>query len=153
MSDLRLNAYLPYRLSVAANAVSELIARAYQARFGLTIPQWRLIAVLGENGPSTPQVLCALTVMDKVTVSRAAAGLIQRGLVTRSPNTADRRSHHLDLTPIGRGLYDEVAPLALAHERRLLEGFSPDERELIHGLLRRLEVAAKALGGQPRGAI
>ena len=113
---LRLEAYLPYRLSVAANAVSELIARAYRTRFGLTIPQWRLIAVLGEDGPLTQQALCARTVMDKVTVSRAAAGLARRGLTARMANEADGRSHRLDLTAEGRALYAEVAPTALAYQ-------------------------------------
>ena len=70
-SALRLDGYLPYRLSVASNAVSRLIARAYEDRFGLTIPQWRLIAVLAEDGPLTQQAIGSRTVMDKVTVSRA----------------------------------------------------------------------------------
>jgi DNA-binding MarR family transcriptional regulator len=143
MNDLKLDAYLPYRLSVAANAVSELIARAYRARFGLTIPQWRLIAVLGEEGPLTQQALCARTVMDKVTVSRAAAGLGGRGLVDQTPNAKDGRSHHLGLTSTGRSLYDEIAPLALAYERELLESFSAADRRVMHDLLRRLELAAQ----------
>ena len=75
---LRLQDYLPYRLSVAANAVSNLIARAYEDRFDLKIPQWRLIAVLADEGPLTPQVLCERTIMDKVTVTRAAQGLLER---------------------------------------------------------------------------
>ena len=83
---LRLADYLPYRLSVAANAVSQLIARAYEDRFGLKIPEWRLIAVLADEGPLTPQALCARTVMDKVTVTRAAQGLATRHLIKREPN-------------------------------------------------------------------
>lgn len=144
-SALRLDDYLPYRLSVAANAVSELIARAYQARFGLSIPQWRVIAVLGEDGPLTQQAVCARTVMDKVTVSRAAAALGERGLVSRTPNEADGRSHRLALTAEGRALYAEVSPSALAYEAQLLEAFSPFERQAAHSLLRRLEAAATAL--------
>jgi DNA-binding MarR family transcriptional regulator len=145
VSDLRLDAYLPYRLSVAANAVSELIARAYKDRFGLTVPQWRLVAVLGEAGPMTPQALAARTIMDKVTVSRAAAGLCERRLARRAPNRADGRSHRLSLTPAGRALYDEVAPAALGYERQLLEGFTEAERAAAHALLRRLQAAALAL--------
>jgi DNA-binding MarR family transcriptional regulator len=143
--ELRLDDYLPYRLSVAANAVSDLIARAYQARFGLSVPQWRLIAVLGEDGPSTQQALCARTVMDKVTVSRAAAALTERGLISRTPNEADGRSHRLALTGEGEALYADVAPSALAYEARLLEAFSPFELQTARGLLRRLEAAAMAL--------
>jgi DNA-binding MarR family transcriptional regulator len=143
---LRLDDYLPYRLSAAANAVSELIARAYQSRFGLTIPQWRVIAVLGEAGPLIPQAICARTVMDKVTISRAAAGLVQRGLVERMPHEADGRSHHLVLTTAGRDLYAEVAPLALDYEAALLAAFSGAEQQALHDLLRRIEITAAGLG-------
>src|SRR5581483_4599033 len=119
--SLKLDAYLPYRLSVASNAVSRLIARAYEDRFGLTIPQWRLIAVLGEHGPLTQQEIAARTVMDKVTVSRATQGLVKRHLVERAPHGADGRSHHLTLSKSGEQLYSEVAPVALEYEARLLE--------------------------------
>jgi DNA-binding MarR family transcriptional regulator len=144
-AGLTLDDYLPYRLSVAANAVSDLIASAYRARFGLTIPQWRLVAVLGEDGPSAQQALCARTRMDKVTVSRASAALAERGLVSRSPNETDGRSHRLRLTREGQTLYAEVAPSALAYEARLLEAFDPAELSAAHDLLRRLELAATAL--------
>ena len=105
-SALRLDGYLPYRLSVASNAVSRLIARAYEDRFGLTIPQWRLIAVLAEDGPLTQQAIGARTVMDKVTVSRATQGLVKRRLVQRAPHDADGRSHHLALGT--NDIYDTV---------------------------------------------
>ena len=142
---LRLDDYLPYRLSVTANAVSDLIASAYQSRFGLSIPQWRLMAVLGEDGPMTPQALCARTVMDKVTVSRAAAALHERKLVEREPNATDGRSHRVGLTVSGAALYADIAPLALAYEARLLEAFTPFERRTVQSLLRRLQDAAVAL--------
>src|SRR5262249_62319158 len=104
---LRLDAYLPYRLSVASNAVSGLIARAYQDRFGLTVPQWRLICVLSEDGGLTQGQIVARTVMDKVTGSRAAQGLLKRHLVLRSDHHADDRSHVLALTQAGARLYDQ----------------------------------------------
>ena len=141
---LRLDDFLPYRLSVAANAVSDVIAGSYQSRFGLSIPQWRLMAVLGEDGPMTPQALGARTVMDKVTVSRAAAALHERRLVERAPNAADGRSHRLGLTRTGLELYAQIAPLALAHEARLLVTFTPFERATMQNLLRRLQDAAGA---------
>jgi DNA-binding MarR family transcriptional regulator len=113
-AQLRLQDYLPYRLSVASNAVSRLIARAYEERFGLKIPQWRLIAVLADEGPLTPQALCGRTIMDKVTVMRAAQRLLQRRLLRRLPNRQDRRSHRLALTRSGARLYRQIVPLALA---------------------------------------
>ena len=99
---------------MASNAVSGLIARAYEDRFGLTVPQWRLICVLAEDGGLTQVQIVARTVMDKVTVSRAAQGLVRRRLVARAENKTDGRSHMLALTPEGRGLHAEIAPLALA---------------------------------------
>jgi DNA-binding MarR family transcriptional regulator len=140
---LRLQDYLPYRLSVAANAVSRLIARAYERRFGLKIPQWRVLAVLADEGPQTQQSLCGRTVMDKVSVMRAARGLARRGLVRRLPNRTDRRSHRLALTASGQRIYRDIVPLALAHEARLLRGLQRREVAQLDRLLRRLEQTAQ----------
>src|SRR5476651_31450 len=116
---LRLQEYLPYRLSVAANAVSRLIARAYERQFGLKNPQWRLLAVLADEGPLTQQTLCGRTIMDKVTVMRAAQGLLRRRLDRRLPNADDGRSHRLMMTASGRRLYQRIVPLALAYQNQL----------------------------------
>lgn len=145
--DLRLDAYLPYRLSVASNAVSGLIARAYQDRFGLTVPQWRVICVLAEDGGLTQGQIVARTVMDKVTVSRAAQGLLNRHLVARSDHHADGRSHVLALSAEGAGLHAEIAPLALAYEAALISGLAPEEVSLLKRLLHRLQSAAGQLAG------
>ena len=145
--QLELDAYLPYRLSVASNAVSGLIARAYQDRFGLSVPQWRLICVLAEDGGLTQGQLVARTVMDKVTVSRAAQGLLTRHLVGRSDHHADGRSHVLTLTAAGASLYAEISPLALAYEAALIAGLAPDEVALLKRLLTRLQSAAGHLAG------
>ena len=147
--ELRLDAYLPYRLSTAASAVTSLIARAYQDRFNLTIPQWRLMSVLAEDGPSTEAELVARTVMDKGIVAEAANGLERRDLVSRGPN-----GDAVALTPSGTGLYGEIAPLALAYEAALIAGLAPDEVKLLKRLLARLQSAAGQLAGdtdQPRG--
>ena len=146
-SALRLDGYLPYRLSVASNAVSRLIARAYEDRFGLTIPQWRLIAVLAEDGALTQQAIGARTVMDKVTVSRATQGLVKRRLVQRVPHDADGRSHHLALSKAGERLYREISPVALEYEARLLQQFDPAAVEELKRVLRHLESAAEVLSG------
>jgi DNA-binding MarR family transcriptional regulator len=139
---LRLQDYLPYRLSVAANAVSQLIARAYKEQFGLTVPQWRLIAVLADAGPLTQQALCGRTVMDKVTVMRAAHGLVHRRLVKRLPNPRDSRSHRLILTASGGELYNKIVPLALKYESQLVAGIKASEIARLDRLLRHIERAA-----------
>ncbi|MBW8811976.1 MAG: winged helix-turn-helix transcriptional regulator [Caulobacterales bacterium] len=147
-AQLRLDAYLPYRLSVASNAVSGLIARAYEDRFGLSVPQWRLICVLAEDGGLTQAKIVARTVMDKVTVSRAAQGLVKRRLVGRAQNKADGRSHVLALTAEGRRLHAEIAPLALAYEAALIAGLAPEDVTLLKRLLSRLQAAAGQLAGE-----
>lgn len=139
---LRLDRFLPYRLSIASNLVSDRIARTYRARFGLSVPEWRLVAVVAEDGPITPAALVVRTAMDKVTVSRAAAALVARRLLARTPHPADRRSHLLGLTAAGRDLYAAIAPQALALERALFAGFTPDEQAALAAMLRRLEEAA-----------
>lgn len=143
--SLKLGDFLPYRLSIASNRVSGAIATAYQALFGLRIPEWRLIAVIAEGGDMTQQAICRVTRMDKVTVSRAAIALVDRGLARRSPNADDQRSHHLSLTDAGRTLYDDVAPKALAIEQQIFAGFDRDELARLREMLDRLEAAAATL--------
>jgi DNA-binding MarR family transcriptional regulator len=147
-SPLRLDDFLPYRLSIASNRVSGAIATAYQALFGLRIPEWRLIAVLAEGGEMTQQAIGVVTRMDKVTVSRAAVALVDRGLAQRRPNPDDQRSHHLSLSAEGRTLYEAVAPKALALERQIFAGFEAGELAQLRTMLERLEAAAAALDGE-----
>ncbi len=141
---LRLERFLPYRLSVASNAVSGRIAAVYRARFGLSIPEWRMVAVIAERGEPVQADLVAATAMDKMTVSRAVAALVARGLVRRSTSAHDRRTSRLSLTAEGRRLYNEVAPLALALEAELLAPFSADERAQLFEMLERLQAQACA---------
>jgi DNA-binding MarR family transcriptional regulator len=138
---LILGAFLPYRLSVAANAVSDRIAEVYRARFGLRIPEWRVLAVVAE-GAATQAELVEATAMDKMTVSRAAKALVARGLLERT-RAADRRTLALTLTAEGARLHAEVAPLALAIEAELLRDFSPSERAALLAMLRRLAACAR----------
>jgi len=91
----------------------------------------------------TPQDIGQAGELDKITVSRAAAALIERGLVMQRRNPGDGRSHFLSLTSDGRALYTEIAPAALAMEAELLSGFSADERATLEALLRRIETAAQ----------
>ena len=142
---LRLHEYLPYRLSVAANAVSRLIARAYESKFALRIPQWRLIAVLADEGPLTQQALCGRTIMDKVTVMRAAQSLLRRRLIKRVPNALDRRSHRLVMTAAGYRLYEQIVPMALEYQTRLLTGIDRADLVRLERMLKRLEKSAIAL--------
>jgi DNA-binding MarR family transcriptional regulator len=145
MPSLKLDQFLPYRLSIASNRVSSAIATAYQALFGLRIPEWRLIAVIAESDGLTQQALGAATRMDKVTVSRAAIALVDRGLVERRPNPDDQRSHLLSLTAAGQTLYESVAPKALELEAKIFAGFSAGEIATFRAMLERLEASAAPL--------
>jgi len=145
----RLADFLPYLLSVTSNAVSGRVADAYRARFGLRIPEWRVMAVLGDSGALTQRELTSATLMDKVAVNRACKALEDRGLAARIANERDGRSHHLELTEEGREMHGRIMPLALEMEARLFESFSEAEREAFGTLLARLRAAAGAL--YPKG--
>jgi len=139
---LVLDDFLPYRLSVASNLVSDAIARAYKTLFGLSIPEWRLIAVIAEHDGITQQSIGARTGMDKVTVSRAAIALVERRLITRAPNATDRRSHLLILSEDGARLYADVAPKALELEARIFGGFDRKRLTDFTAMLREIEAIA-----------
>jgi DNA-binding MarR family transcriptional regulator len=147
----RLADFLPYLLSVTSNAVSSRVAEAYRARFGLRIPEWRVMAVLGDSGARTQRDLTSATLMDKVAVNRACKALEDRGLAQRIANARDGRSHHLELTEEGRAMHGRIMPLALGMERQLFESFSGTEREDFARFLTRLREASTGLGGEPIG--
>lgn len=135
---LELERFLPYRLSVLSNRVSQTIAATYVTRFGLAVTEWRVIAVLGRYPDLSANGVAERTAMDKVAVSRAVARLLQRGLLQRETHGDDRRRSVLALSEAGYRIYDEVAPLALECERRLLAHLDPEEREKLDALIDRL---------------
>ena len=135
---LDLEHFLPYRLSVLSNTVSQAIAREYAARFQLSITEWRVIAVLGRYDGSSAREVAERTATDKVAISRAVASLVRRGRVRRTLAHHDKRRSVLRLTPKGWKIYDEVAPRALEHERRLLAHLDIQEREWLGRILDKL---------------
>lgn len=149
---LDLEHFLPYRLSVLSNTVSSALAGAYARRFGLTIPQWRVIAVLARSPGLSAAGVAERTAMDKVAVSRAVTGLVRAGRVRRALAAADRRRSVLSLTARGMLVYGHIIPLALAYERRLLAELSPAEQLQFDALLSRLQKRSCLLGpaGGPR---
>lgn len=117
---LRLEEFLPHRLNVLSSLVSQALTRVY-GRYGIGIPEWRVLVTLGENGVLTGKVVGAQTHMHKTKVSRAVAQLEERKFLTRRANRADLRELFLSLTPAGRAVYEELAPSALAFMDRLAE--------------------------------
>ena len=135
---LDLEHFLPYRLSVLSNRISQAIATRYAQRFGIGVTEWRVVAVLGRYPDLSAGEVAARTAMDKVAVSRAVARLLERGLVQRDTHGDDRRRSVLALSRSGQRIYDDIAPLALDLERRLLSRLDRDERAALDALLDKL---------------
>ena len=143
---LDLDGFVPYRLSVLSNRVSSAIARHYSERFGLSIPEWRVMAVLGGTPGLSAREVAHRTAMDKVQVSRAVASLMRARRVARSGDAKDGRITRLSLTRQGRAIYDEIVPLALHLEELFLSALSADERRSFEALLAKLSRQARLLG-------
>jgi DNA-binding MarR family transcriptional regulator len=138
-AQLDLEHFLPYRLSVLSNRVSSAIARVYVERFALGVTEWRVMAVLGRYPGLSANEVAQRTAMDKVAVSRAVARLVEAGRLEREVHEDDRRRSVLRLSDAGYRIHDEVAPLAIGFEHRLLDGMDTTERELLFRLLDRLD--------------
>jgi DNA-binding MarR family transcriptional regulator len=143
---LDLAQFLPYRLSVASNRISGAIAGAYSKRFDLTIPEWRVMAVLGGAEGLSAGEVAQRTAMDKVQVSRAIGRLVATKRVARVADTDDARVTRLSLSARGRAIYDEIAPLALSLEDVLLGALTPSERVSLDKILTKLTRQASLLG-------
>jgi DNA-binding MarR family transcriptional regulator len=142
---LILERFLPYRLSILSNRVSRAIAARYAKAFDLTIPEWRIIAVLGRRPGLTAKEVAEATEMDKVAVSRAVAKLVVAKRVSADVHDGDGRAQSLTLTPQGEALHARIAPIALSAERRLLASLGARERLQLDALVDRLLDAARDL--------
>ena len=144
---LKLEDFLPHRLNVLSSLVSQALTSVY-GRYGIGIPEWRVLVTLGENGVMTGKAVGAHTHMHKTKVSRAVAQLEQRKLVSRRTNRADMRESFLSLTPAGRTIYEEVAPRALEFTQRLAEVVSPADRAAFDRAVRLLTKRSGDLVGE-----
>ena len=118
--SLDLNHFLPYQINVLAARLSRGLAQIYQQRFGITIPEWRVIAHLAREDAISVRDIAARVDMDKPKITRAAQRLELAGLVSKKTDAQDRRLVMLALTAKGRRLYSQIEPLALAYERDML---------------------------------
>lgn len=135
---LELEHFVPYRLSILSNTVSQSIARDYQQRFNLSTTEWRVMAVLARFPALSARHVAERTAMDKVAVSRALARLVEAGRVSRDTHDDDKRRSVLNLTEAGWAIHDTVAPLAREHERDLLARLNPDEQAMLTRILDKL---------------
>lgn len=144
---LRLEGFLPYRLNVLAETVSLALSRLYADRHGISVPEWRIVATLGQYQRMTAAEIGRHSRMHKTKVSRAVATLEDKRLVARETNPADMREAFLELTVEGRALYDGLVPLARGYVSDLTRELSPDERDSLDSLLTKLTDKAGALAG------
>jgi DNA-binding MarR family transcriptional regulator len=142
---INLEQFLPFRISVLSNRVSANIAKVYGDRYGIAIPEWRVITLLALYPGSSASEVSDRSAMDKVAVSRAVARLRERGFIRRETHGDDRRRSMLALSPAGRQVYETAAPLVNAMEERLMSVLSDEERKVLETLIDRL-----ARDGLPR---
>jgi DNA-binding MarR family transcriptional regulator len=150
-APLKLEDFLPYRLNVVASLTSQALSRIYADRYGIGVPEWRVLVTLGQYGEMTGKQIGAHSHMHKTKVSRAVALLEARNLLVRRLNRADLREAFLSLTPAGRAIYEDLAPIALAFAKRLSEVVDPADRAAFERALKRLtersaKLAAEAIG-------
>jgi DNA-binding MarR family transcriptional regulator len=144
-APLKLDTFLPYRLNVVASLVSQALSRIYANRYGLGVPEWRILVTLGEFETMTAKAIGAHSYMHKTKVSRAVTALERRKLVVRRANNADRREAFLSLTAAGRAVYHDLAPGALDFARRLLETVEPVDRAAFERAIDRLTESSRML--------
>ena len=144
--ELILEEFLPYRLAITSHTVSTNIARIYEKRFGVSIPEWRVIAILGRYPGLSAVDVAERTLMDKVAVSRAVTKLIKNGRIDREFADADRRRSILNLSDEGWKVHNEIAPLALEFEQELLQDISREDYEKFNSILEQLLEKASQLG-------
>lgn len=137
-APLKLDQFLPYKLNVCSNQVSQALSRIYADRYKIGVPEWRVLVTLGEFGMMTAKAIGNHSCMHKTKVSRAVALLERRKLVVRRANRADLREAFLSLTPAGRDIYNELAPIALEFADQLLSVVDPADRAALDRALKKL---------------
>jgi DNA-binding MarR family transcriptional regulator len=135
---LKLEEFLPYRLNVCAALVSQSLSRIYAERYKIGVPEWRVLVTLGQFGNMTAKAIGGHSHMHKTKVSRAVALLERRKLVTRRANRDDMREAFLSLTPAGRDIYSELAPIALDFVRQLMDTVDAADRAALDRALKKL---------------
>jgi DNA-binding MarR family transcriptional regulator len=139
-SRLDLLRFMPFRLNRLSAEMSAALSEEYQARYGLDIPEWRVLATLGfRNDACSAQYISDCTRTHKSTISRAVTALIERQIVERVENAEDRREFRLRLTRKGRTLYEELIPRLLRKEQEILSCLSVQERKVFATLLGKVE--------------
>lgn len=137
-SILKLEHFLPYKLSALSNKISRIIAKTYKDKFALSVTEWRIMAVLGEFPGSSADEVSLKTQVEKSLISRSLHKLLKRHLIERAVDETDRRRQNLTLTEAGQDVYSQIVPVSYKYESLLTECLSDKEREQLDKLLNRL---------------
>jgi DNA-binding MarR family transcriptional regulator len=148
MAKLELEQFLPYRLNRIAAAISQEFRSVYGPHHDLTIPEWRVLATLGQFEAMSAKAIGRHSAMHKTKVSRAVRALEERRWLKRRPSEEDRREEILTLTAHGESAYRQIVPKALAFERRMLDQLGPEAGPLLNALERLEEIAGGARNDQ-----
>ena len=141
-----LEGFIPFRLNQAAERVSLDFAKLYRKAYGMTRPQWRTLANLGQHGRLTARQICDLSMQHKTKVSRAVAALEKRGWLKRESDENDRRVEHLELTRAGRAIHAELAPFAREYENAVIAEMGMEDWQALERGLTRLEICLRLRG-------
>lgn len=137
---LDLDTFLPFELAVIANRVSYMVGKIFDEKYGLQIPDWRILVTLERDGRLAPNQIVEKTSMDKARVSRAQRRLSDMGLVTVVDNPNDGRRKMLGLSSKGRAMCEEIVPEAIRREQWLMDALTPAEQVALHSILSKLHV-------------
>ena len=143
--SLELDRFLPYRLVSLSQRISQALSSIYREEFGVSVPEWRILANLAEKGELSPSEIAAQTSMDRARVTRGIKDLRAKRCLLKRSDPADQRGYRLRLSPAGEALYRKIVPLALAWERKLLGSLAEGEHR---ALMRALDTLARHLEQQ-----
>ncbi|NKB38451.1 MAG: MarR family transcriptional regulator [Gammaproteobacteria bacterium] len=150
VKPLKLENFLPYRLSLLSNTISSNIAAVYHDKFKLGMAEWRIMAILAEYPGISADEVCQRTQIEKSVVSRAVARLLARHFLERNIDNTDKRRSRLQLSKTGMSVYVEVMPVAKSFERKLLAALDTDEQKLLKQLLDKLTDKAMSMKNMTR---
>lgn len=146
-ATMELDEFLPYRLAVLAEEVSRSFSQIYAARFGISVAEWRVVALMGQRAPVTAKLIVEHSTMHKTKVSRAVAALEKRGYLERDPNPDDMRESFLKLTPSGQRMYSDLVPQAQAFNAMLQDTLTADQKEAFDVIVAKLTNCSRSFCG------
>lgn len=144
-TSLQLEHYLPYRFNQLADQISSNLTAIFSSEFGVSLSEWRILALLGQQRTMISTNISQRTKMDKAKVSRAVHKLDKEGFLHRERDEQDHRVSHLSLTQSGVTLYNSIIPKALEWEESMVATLSEEERALLHRLMNKLDSQMKRI--------